>query len=458
MRSLYRTFRLALKALRTNVPRSALTCLGIVIGIAAVIAMIEVMEGTSNALRETIANMGANVVQVDPGPTATGGVSSGDGTALTLIPEDCEAIVRECGAIRAAAPGVDFRMQVIYGNRNWIPDNILGTSPAYLAVRNWGLQEGEPFKDSDVLRGSAVCLMGQTPARELFGKESPVGKEVLVHGVALKVVGLLRRKGANMMGRDQDNFMIAPWTTVKFRLYGSKSALSQVAALNATPSLNQVNTLSRLYPSQQPQLYSQQSPTQAADTPQVMRFTDLDDIYISVNTPEEIPKVVGRITQLLRARHHLRDGEPDDFRVRNWAEMEELLGSTTTRMASLLLCVALISLLVSGVGIMNIMLVSVTERTREIGLRMAVGARARDILRQFLAEAVLLCLFGGIGGIFLGRGASAAVTALLDWPTVPSVAAVFVAVAVAVSIGIIFGYYPAWKASRLDPIDALRYE
>src|SRR5262249_53975983 len=213
-----------------------------------------------------------------------------------------------------------------------------------------------------------------------------------------------------------------------------------------------------IYPNQQLQLYSQQSATQAADTPQLMRFTDLDDIYISVRSTEQIPKVIDEITQLLRARHKLRDGQPDDFRVRNWTEMGELLGSTTTRMTNLLLCVALIALLVGGVGIMNIMLVSVTERTREIGLRMAVGARARDILRQFLTEAVLLCLFGGIGGILLGRGASVAVTALLEWPTVPSLPAVIVAVAVSASLGLIFAYYPAWKASRLDPIEALRYE
>jgi ABC-type antimicrobial peptide transport system permease subunit len=459
MRSLFRTIRMALRSLQHNVMRSALTCLGIVIGIAAVIAMIEVMQGTSHALRQTIANMGANVVQIEPGPTATGGVSSGDGTALTLIPEDCEAILRECRAVRAAAPGVDFRMQVVYGNRNWIPQNILGTTPAYLTVRNWAdLQEGEPFTDVDVVRGAGVCLVGQTVSHELFGKESPVGKEVLVHGVTLKVVGLLRRKGSSMMGRDQDNFMIAPWTTVKFRLSGAKQAFAQNAALNQTALQNQVNTLSKLYPNQQLQLYSQQSATQAADTPQLMRFTDLDDIYTSVSSADEIPKAIEQITQLLRVRHQIRPGQLDDFRVRNWTEMGELLGSTTTRMTNLLLCVALIALVVGGVGIMNIMLVSVTERTREIGLRMAVGARARDILRQFLTEAVLLCLFGGIGGILLGRGASAAVTTWLDWPTIPSLAAVIVAVAVSVSVGLVFGFYPALKASRLDPIEALRYE
>jgi ABC-type antimicrobial peptide transport system permease subunit len=439
--------------------RSALTCLGIVIGIASVIAMMEVGKGTSEALQQAIANMGANMVQIDPGATAAGGVSSGDGSALTLIPEDGEAILRECSTVRYVAPGVDFRMQVIYGNRNWAPRNILGTTPDYLTVRNWGLQEGEPFTDNDVKKSAAVCLIGQTAARHLFGNESPVGKEVLVHGITLKIVGLLRHKGANMMGRDQDDFMIAPWTTVKFRLYGSKLRFAENAAVNnPASSLNQVNTLNRTYPNQQVQLYSQQSVTQAADTPQLTRFTDIDDLYVSVKTHEEIPKAIKQMKEVLRRRHHLREGEPDDVNIRDWTEMSELLGETTTRMTDLLLCVALIALVVGGVGIMNIMLVSVTERTREIGLRMAAGARSRDILRQFLTEAVTLCLLGGTGGILLGRGVSYAVTTFLHWPTVLSLPAVFVAVAVSASIGIIFGYYPAWKASRLDPIEALRYE
>jgi ABC-type antimicrobial peptide transport system permease subunit len=230
------------------------------------------------------------------------------------------------------------------------------------------------------------------------------------------------------------------------------------AAFNPLASLNQVNTLNRLYPSQQPQFYPPPSPAQAADMPQLLRFADLDDIYVSAMSPEEIPRAIDQITQLLRRRHRLRDGQADDFGVRDWAEMSKTLASTSRLMTNLLLCVALISLVVGGVGIMNIMLVSVTERTREIGLRMAVGARPRDIQRQFLAEAVLLCLFGGGAGIAVGHGASLAVRELLHWPTVPSVTAVLIAVAVSVVVGIVFGYYPAWKAARLDPIEALRYE
>jgi ABC-type antimicrobial peptide transport system permease subunit len=439
--------------------RSVLAGMGIVIGIAAVIAVMEVGQGTSNAVRHTIATLGVNFVQVEAGSSSSSGVHSGAGTCLTLTPQDCDAILRECHAVRWAAPGVDCRAQVVYGNRNWKPWKVLGTTPTYLLVRAWtNLQEGEAFTEADVRNAACVCLMGQTPARELFGDESPVGKEVRVRGVPLKVVGVLRRKGANMMGLDQDDLLVAPWTTVKFRINGSKLAFSDLAAANLSPSANQPGTPSQVYPSQQTPIYPQRSATQLADTPQLIRFADLDDIYASANSPAEIPRAIDEITRLLRQRHNLREGVPDDFGVRNWIEVSKALASTTAVMTDLLLLVALISLTVGGVGIMNIMLVSVTERTREIGLRMAVGARARDVLRQFLAEAVLLCLAGGIAGLALGRGVSVAITAFLHWPTAPSLTAALTAVAVAVVVGLVFGYYPAWKASRLDPIDALRYE
>src|SRR5262249_55697994 len=253
---------------------------------------------------------------------------------------------------------------------NWQPWKILGTSPAYLVIRNWRLEEGEEFTDADVRTASRVCLLGQTPARELFGDESPVGKDVCVRGVPLRVLGVLSRKGANMMGLDQDDLVVAPWTTVKFRINGSKLAFAELPS--ARSSLNAVNTLNKLYPSEQAQLYPARSPLQAADTPQLMRFADLDDIYLSAHSPEEIPEATDQVAQLLRQRHRLRADQPDDFGIRNWTEASKALASTTTRMTGFLACVALISLLVDGVGIMNIMLVSVTERTREIGLRMAV--------------------------------------------------------------------------------------
>jgi ABC-type antimicrobial peptide transport system permease subunit len=445
--------------LRRNLMRSVLTCIGLVIGIAAVIALMEIGQGTAESVQQTIATLGANFLQVEPGSSSSSGVHSGAGTCLTLTPEDCDAILRECTTVRWAAPGVDCRLQVVYHERNWPPWKILGTTPAYLAVRAWtDLEEGDPFTESDVGNAAGVCLMGQTPARKLFGaNESPVGKEVRVNGVPLKVLGVLRRKGANMLGMDQDDLVVAPWTTVKFRINGAKLAFADLAANVASP-LTQVNTLSKIYPNQQAQPYPQQSALQAADTPRLVRFADLDDIYVSVHSAQEIPQAIDEITQLLRQRHRLRDGQPDDFGIRNWTEVSKALGSTTRVMTDLLLCVAVISLVVGGVGIMNIMLVSVTERTREIGLRMAVGARPKDVLRQFLTEAVLLCLFGGLVGIVLGRGVSFALSRLLDWPAIPSLPAILLALTVSTGVGIVFGYYPAWKASRLDPIEALRHE
>jgi ABC-type antimicrobial peptide transport system permease subunit len=459
MRSLYRTLKMAFRALRRNVLRSALTTLGIVIGVAAVIAMTEIGQGSNRSVQRIIKNMGANNLLIQPGTATSGGVSFGSGSVFTLTPQDGEAIVRYCPAVAAVAPIVRTRTQVVYGNRNWVPLYIYGTTPDFLDVRDWtDLEEGEAFTRQDVRNGNRVCLLGQTIVRELFGDESPLGKEVRVQNVSLRVVGVLSLKGANMMGLDQDDILLAPWTTIKYRISNSTlSNLNQSSAV-VVDTTQKVNTLSTLYPGSTTGLYPALSPTQAADTPLPVRFTSVDQLLCKATSTPEIKNAIRQITQLLHERHRIKPGMPNDFSVRDMTEMNKALGSTSETMMRSLLFVALVSLVVGGVGIMNIMLVSVTERTREIGLRMAVGARARDILRQFLIEAIVLCVLGGLIGILLGRGVAVLVRTVLRWPTEISVLAMVVAVLVSAAVGVVFGYYPAWKASRLDPIDALRYE
>ncbi len=454
---LYRMLGVALNGLRRNIMRAALTALGIIIGVAAVIAMMEIGRGSSTAIQATIASMGANNLLIIPGTAASGGVSFGTGSVMTLTPEDAEAIMNEIPSVRAAAPAVRARTQVVYGNRNWVPSTIYGTTPGFLDVREWPLAEGEPFTDRDVRNSSKVCLLGQTLVRELFQGEQPIGKEVRVKNVPFRVIGVLSVKGANMMGMDQDDILLAPWTTIKYRVTGSSATTANQSAASSESS-QQTNTLNQLYPRSESNLYPERSETQAANTPQPVRFANVDQVIASARSAQDIDRSVQQITRLLRERHRLRADEPDDFTVRNMAEMTRALSSTATMMTNLLLVVALISLVVGGVGIMNIMLVSVMERTREIGLRMAVGARSRNILQQFLTESVALCFFGGAAGIIFGRSISYIVRMLLKWPTELSLDAIAAAFLVSAGVGIIFGYYPAWKASRLDPIIALRYE
>ena len=453
----FRTLLSAMKGLRRNPMRAMLTTLGIIIGVGAVIAMMEIGAGSSSAIQKSISTMGANVLLVVPGTAASAGVSFGAGSVSTLTPDDCEAILRECPSVRNAAPTVRARTQVVYGNRNWVPSSMTGTTPSFLDVRDWGdMAEGESFTERDVLNANKVCLLGQTVARELFQEESPVGKEIRIKNVLFRVVGVLSPKGANMMGSDQDDILLAPWTTIKYRVTGS--TLTTANQSTSSGSSDSVNTLSNVYPGGQPELFPERSAVQAANNPMPVRFANIDQILVAARSAEEIPAAIQQMTDVLRERHRIRQEEPEDFTIRDMTEMTKTLTSTTTLMTNLLLCVAMISVVVGGVGIMNIMLVSVTERTREIGLRMAVGARARDILRQFLVEAVVLCLVGGAMGILLGHGGSHLVRLLLRWPVETSPAAIAAAVLVSAGVGIGFGFYPAWKASRLDPIEALRYE
>ncbi|MDD3885254.1 MAG: ABC transporter permease [Victivallaceae bacterium] len=451
--SMIGTIIVALKALRRNPMRAMLTTLGIVIGIAAVIAMMEIGSGSSNSIRKSIEKMGANCIMVMPGAFRMGGVSQGSGSTMSLTPEDCEAVLRECVNVGKAVPVVNARgKQAVAGNLNYSPNNIIGTGPDFLSIRNWEIGEGRAFSDREVDERSRVCLVGATIVRELFNGQSPIDCELRIQNVTFKVIGVLKSKGANMMGGDEDDVVIAPWTTVRLRVTGLKygSATSTTSKAATTPS--------ELYPGSGVALYPEEKDNLRTDTLLIPRFIQIDQIVLTATAPERVDAAIGELTALLRERHKLKPEDADDFWIRNSAEFMTTITNTSKVMTNLLLCVALISLVVGGVGIMNIMLVSVTERTREIGLRMAVGARSTDILRQFLIESITLCLVGGAIGIMLGHGAALLVESQLGWPIESSPGAVAAAVIVSAGVGIVFGFYPAWKASRLDPIDALHYE
>ena len=449
------SIRTSVAALWRNRMRSTLTALGVVIGVSAVIAMVEISQGSRIALLKTMSTMGADNLMVQSGASSSGGINFGSGSEMTLTPQDADAVEAQCPSVAFVAPTISIQGQVIRGNRNWVPMSMIGTTPTYLKVRDWDeIDEGEIFTDRDVRGSNKVCVIGLTLAKELFEGESPVGKDLRVKNVTLRVVGVLGRKGANMMGMDQDDILIAPWTTLKYRVSGNNTG---GASQGSSSSSSDVNSLSAIYPGSTA-LYPARDSTQSTNHPQHTRFINVDQLMVKAASTDEIPHAISQITSVLHERHHIREGQDDDFNIRNMSEMLKAFGAMSQMMGGLLLIVAMISLAVGGVGIMNIMLVSVTERTREIGLRMAVGARSYHILRQFLIEAIILCLFGGAVGIFIGRSASTLVWFLLRWPIQTSIPAIIASFVVSASVGITFGFYPAWKASRLDPIDALRYE
>jgi len=443
------TLRTALNNLRRHKMRSTLTVLGVIIGVAAVIAMREIGEGSKVAIGKTIASMGASKIPIFPAAVNNGGVSQGAGTFQSLKPGDVEAIARQCPAVTVVAPLVWAQAQAVYGHRNWSPQRLTGSTPGYLATRDWDVEEGECFTEADVSSRNGVCVIGSTVRRELFEDESPVGKTIRIRNVPFRIVGVLASRGADMMGQDQDDLIVAPWTTVKFRVNGQSAAPAKAADV-ARPTHN-------LYPAGSP-LYPPVSTTQVVNRPQPVGQTNIDMIQAKAANTALVPVAIKQIAAILRERHHLGEGDSDDFNILDMTEIARASSRSSELMSTLLLVVATISLAVGGVGIMNIMLVSVTERTREIGLRMAVGARRHHILRQFLLEAFLLCLAGGVLGILVGRGTSILVREFQHWTTEISIPAIVISVAVSGGVGIVFGFYPAWKASRLDPIEALRHD
>jgi len=447
------TLATALVALRRNVTRSMLTMLGIVIGIAAVITMMEIGDGAASQIAASISNMGSNVVTVFPVAISRAGVSAGTGTGISLTSADCDAILESCPSVLAATPSVrGSSVQAIRGSRNYSPNRVNSGSADFFDVGEWTFADGAAFTARDVSSSATVCVLGQTVADALFDPgESPVGQRIRLNNVIFTVVGLLSPKGANLMGEDQNDLVVVPWTTMRNRLARSGGTAS-------TSSGQTSHARGDTYAASSVALYPSRDAVQTANYLMPIRFDNVNNIQCKAVSADKVDDAMAEIRALLRIRHRIpRDGE-DDFDIRNMSEMLNALTSTSSLMTSLLLIVALISLVVGGVGIMNIMLVSVTERTREIGLRMAVGARGRHILVQFLVESLVLCLAGGVVGVAGGRAASEIISSVKGWPVAPSVAAVALSVAVSATIGVVFGFYPAWRASRLNPIDALRYE
>ena len=446
----YRLIKSALISICRNPTRTVLTTLGIVIGISSVIALMEIGNGASEVLAKNFAEMGANTLRVFPGSIIRGGVNSGTAARANLTIKDLNAILRNCPSVEKGTPFLSVRGQVVYGGKNWNPYFISGANEDYFEIAGRKIEEGEPFTAMHVRRGSKVCLVGETIVRELYGGESPVGKDLRIQNVVFKVIGVIKAKGANMMGMDQDDCVIAPWTAVRMRLRGAGS--TSLSSAGTTTTVESSTAATDTYVGSV-SLYAPKLPNMPP-----VRFGNVDSFLLSAVSADAVYKAINEVALTLRESHKLEDSEDDDFRIRAMAEFADMLKSSTKTTTNLLLCVALISLVVGGVGIMNIMLVSVTERTREIGLRMAVGARGSDILKQFLIESIVICLVGGIIGIFAGHAFSLLMSHFMGWPVAVSYVAIVISFGVSALVGIVFGYYPAWKAARLDPIEALRYE
>jgi len=403
------TLKIALRALRTNKMRSFLTMLGIIIGIAAVIAMMAVGSGARQVIAAQIASIGSNIILVLPGSTTSGGLRTGSGGAQTLTSDDVKAIMNECPSVETAAPTIRSSGLAVYGNMNW-STVIMGTTPELFDIREWGVVSGRSISQQDVDGAAKVCLLGQTVAENLFGSADPVGKIIRIRKVPFTVIGLLERKGQSPQGQDQDDSIFVPLRTAQRNLVRSQL----------------VNTVGA--------------------------------VMVKAKSETLLSKAEEEIQSLLNQRHRITNNKEPDYSTRNLSEILAVAEQSSKAMSLLLGAVASISLIVGGIGIMNIMLVSVTERTREIGIRMAIGARRNDILLQFMTEAVLLTMIGGLLGIAIGAGGATIVSRIFSWPTLISIQSISIAFVFSGAVGIFFGFYPARKAANLNPIDALRYE
>jgi len=405
--NLRETLRVALIAIRRNKVRSALTMLGVIIGVASVIAMIALGSGARAAIDEQIQSQGTSLIFLSAGSFGgPGRAAQGSGSTQTLTIDDAEALAREIPSIDRWTPIVQTRAQLIAGNSNW-NTQVQGGNQDFLVIRNWVISDGANFTARDVQVAEKVCLLGTTVAKTLFPDGDPVGQVIRVRNMPFRVLGVLAPKGQGQFGQDQDDFVLAPWTTVQKKLLG---------------------------------------------------ITYINQVSVAAKTSELVEPTAIAITRLMRSRHRITNPDSDDFQVRTVEEMASARVQMAATMTGLLMSVASVSLLVGGIGIMNIMLVSVTERTREIGVRMAVGAKTGDVMRQFLTEAIALSLVGGTAGILLGVAVSEAITRSLGWPVMITLASILVAFAFSAAVGIFFGWYPARKAADLDPIEALRYE